>query len=88
LKFCGIGLAVGLALGTFVTGLFEVVDDRLYNEKEIKKLLPAPVICEIPVIMTLEEETLQKKKLWMGWAFGIIVVGLIASGSLFSYFRG
>lgn len=88
LKLCGMGLAAGLALGIFVAGLFEWMDDRLYSEREIKKLLPAPVICEIPVIMSAEEEATQKKKLWFGWAVATIVVGLIASGSLFSYLRG
>jgi succinoglycan biosynthesis transport protein ExoP len=40
LKFCGIGLGVGLALGLIVAGGFEFLDDRMYSEKDIKKLLP------------------------------------------------
>src|SRR5205807_3040126 len=44
LKFCGIGLAVGLALGVVVVGSFEILDDRLYDEKELKDLLPVTVI--------------------------------------------
>ena len=36
LKFCGIGLGVGLALGFLVAGGFEFMDDRLHSEKEIK----------------------------------------------------
>ena len=48
LKFCGIGLGVGLALGLIVAGGFEFMDDRLHSEKEIKALLPMKVISEIP----------------------------------------
>ena len=36
LKFCGIGLGVGLALGLVVAGGFEFMDDRLHSEKQIK----------------------------------------------------
>ena len=34
LKFCGMGLGVGLALGLLVAGGFEVMDDRIHDEKE------------------------------------------------------
>src|SRR5580704_4793592 len=34
LKFCLIGLGIGLALGVAVAGAFEMIDDRVYEEKE------------------------------------------------------
>src|SRR5206468_10930322 len=34
LKFCGIGVVVGLVFGILVVGTFEMMDDRLYIEKE------------------------------------------------------
>ena len=64
LKFCGIGLGLGLALGVLVAGIFEFLDDRLYSEKEIKKLLPVPVICEIPVVTTPFEKQSQSARVW------------------------
>lgn len=88
LKFCGAGLALGLALGAFVAGLFEYLDDRLYREKEIKKLLPTPLICEIPVILIPQEEVRQQRRAWLGWAFAALLLALIFSGSAFSYLRG
>ena len=39
LKFCGIGVVVGLALGLAVVGAFEKMDDRVYSETELKKLV-------------------------------------------------
>src|SRR4029077_8365827 len=48
LKFCGIGLGVGLALGTLVVGASEAMDDRIHDEKELQELLPVAVISEIP----------------------------------------
>src|SRR6202042_2165929 len=56
LKFCMIGLGVGLALGIVVAGSFEMMDDRIYDEKELQKLLPVAVISEIPAISAATDE--------------------------------
>jgi polysaccharide biosynthesis transport protein len=88
LKFCGMGLGVGLALGIGVIGLLEMIDDRLYAEKEIKDLLSVPIISEIPVIVNPSDERTAKRKLWLGWASAAVVVAAILAGSAFSYFRG
>jgi hypothetical protein len=88
LKLCGIGLAVGLALGVGVVGAFEMMDDRLYSEKELKALLPAPVISEIPVIVNPSDEQIAKRKVWLGWATAAMVIATILAGSAFSYLHG
>lgn len=88
LKFCGIGLGVGLALGIFVAGAFEMLDDRMYSGKEIRKLLPAEVIGEIPEIVNVSDLRVAKRRLWLGWATAAIVLGMILAGSAFSYLRG
>jgi uncharacterized protein involved in exopolysaccharide biosynthesis len=88
LKFCGMGLAVGLALGVGVVGAFEMLDDRLYSEKELKELLPVRVVSEIPVIVNPSDERSAKKKIWLGWATAAAVVATILAGSAFSYLHG
>jgi polysaccharide biosynthesis transport protein len=88
LKFCGIGLAIGLALGVAVAGAFEMMDDRLHTEKDIKKLLPADIIAEIPAIVTPDDSKEARKKLWLGWATAVLVFVVILAGSAFSYLRG
>jgi polysaccharide biosynthesis transport protein len=88
LKFCGIGLGIGLALGVVVAGAFEAFDDRLYTAKEIRKLLPMEVIGEIPTIETLSDVTHAKRKLWLGWVTAVFVLATILVGSAFSYLRG
>jgi polysaccharide biosynthesis transport protein len=88
LKFCAIGLGMGLALGVVVVGAFEFMDDRMYDEKELKKLFPTEVIAEIPAIVSLSDEQGARKKLWLGWATAATVFVTILLGSAFSYLRG
>ncbi|MFZ0997194.1 MAG: hypothetical protein WAO17_03255, partial [Candidatus Sulfotelmatobacter sp.] len=88
LKFCGIGLGIGLALGAVVAGAFEMMDDRIYDEKELQTLLPVAVISEIPAIAAAADERGERRRLWQGWATAVFVSGTILLGSAFSYFRG
>jgi succinoglycan biosynthesis transport protein ExoP len=85
LKFCGMGLGIGFALGVLVAGSFEFMDDRLHTEKEIKSLLPVPVISEIPQIVTPADERASRKRLALGWATSALVAGTILAGSVFSF---
>lgn len=88
LKFCGIGLGVGLMLGVVVAGGFEMMDDRLYSEKEIKDLIPVAIISEIPEILNPSDERNSKKRMWLGWAMAGFVFATILAGSAFSYLHG
>jgi succinoglycan biosynthesis transport protein ExoP len=88
LKFCGFGLGIGLALGVFVAGAFEMLDDRMYSSKEIRKLLPTEVIGEIPTIVNASDARLATRNVWLGWATAAVVLATILAGSAFSYLRG
>jgi polysaccharide chain length determinant protein (PEP-CTERM system associated) len=88
LKFCGIGLGIGIALGIVLAGGTEYLDDRLYSEKALKDLLPVNVISEIPAITGPDEARKQERKLWVGWAAAGLVFATILAGSAISYLRG
>jgi succinoglycan biosynthesis transport protein ExoP len=88
LKFCGIGLGIGLALGVVVAGAFEMIDDRIYDEKELQRLLPVAVISEIPTVEASVDQRRERRSLWLGWATAAFVSGTILIGSAFSYLRG
>jgi uncharacterized protein involved in exopolysaccharide biosynthesis len=88
LKLCGMGLGIGLALGVVVAGAFEFMDDRVYDEKQLQKLLPVAVISEIPAIAAATEEQSERRRLWLGWATAAFVSVTILLGSAFSYLRG
>jgi polysaccharide chain length determinant protein (PEP-CTERM system associated) len=88
LKFCGIGLGVGLALGGLVAGAFEMLDHRVYDEEKLRGLLPIAVLAEIPEVVNPLEEARGRKRLWRGWVAAALVVCAILAGSAFSYFHG
>jgi polysaccharide chain length determinant protein (PEP-CTERM system associated) len=88
LKFCGIGLGVGLVLGVVVAGGFEMMDDRLYSEKEIADLIPVAAISEIPPIFNQSDERNRKRRLWLGWGMAGLVFASIVAGSAFNYLHG
>jgi succinoglycan biosynthesis transport protein ExoP len=87
LKFCGIGFGVGLALGLIVAGSFEVMDDRMYIEKDIKELLPMGIISELPQISLPSDEQRSMKKTAIGWSTAAVVIVTILAGTAISYFR-
>lgn len=88
LKFCGIGLAVGLALGVLVVTVLEMLDHRIYDEQELKKLLPITVLAEIPQITNALDEKRARRRVWIGWATAVTVVCVMLAGSAISYLRG
>jgi len=88
LKFCGIGLGIGLALGVVVAGAFEMLDDRMYSAKEIRKVLSSDVIGEIPAIVNVSDAQVANRRLWLGWVMAGFVFATILLGSAFSYLRG
>ncbi len=87
LKFCGIGLAVGVGLGVLLVAAMEMLDKRLYREKEILALLPVPVIATVPEIQSVQEIQQERGKMMLGWMMAAVVLLIIAAGSVYSYLR-
>ncbi len=85
IKFCLAGLGVGLALGVVVAGGLEFLDDRMHNDKDIEKFLPAAIIGEIPEIRTEADQKKEKRKAVLSWTVAVLVVLTLASGSAFNY---
>jgi polysaccharide chain length determinant protein (PEP-CTERM system associated) len=88
LKFCGIGLGIGLGLGVVVAGGLEMMDDRIYDEKELQKLLRVAVISEIPAVDATSDQLRERRLFWVGWGTAALVSGTILIGTALSYLRG
>jgi polysaccharide chain length determinant protein (PEP-CTERM system associated) len=88
LKLCGIGFGVGLFLGVALAGGSEFLDDRIHSEKELKAMIPAGVLSEIPGISTVEEQRKQIRSIRLAWIAGAFVFASILMGTAFSFLRG
>ena len=87
-KLAYIGLFAGFVLGAAGVATKELTDDRIYSEKELKKLLPANVLSEIPPLVTPEQDKRQRLRAWRD-LLGVSAVFLsILAGVAVSYFRG
>jgi polysaccharide chain length determinant protein (PEP-CTERM system associated) len=85
LKFCGLGIGVGLLLGIAIAGGLEFMDDRIHTGKEIKALLPVAVISEIPEVVTVLDKKRAKRRITLGWVTTAFVMVTILAGSAYSY---
>jgi len=88
LKLCAIGLGLGLALAGIVAGGAELLDERLHSGKALKGLLPVAVLAEVPVLVTQEEEQIEKRSITVAWATTGLVFASIVGGFALSYLRG
>ena len=88
LKFCGMGLGVGLMLGLVVAGGFELMDDRMHSEQEIKDLLPVGIMVEIPEVLNFSDQQSSKRKTRFAWTLTGVVVITILAGSAVSFLYG
>jgi polysaccharide chain length determinant protein (PEP-CTERM system associated) len=84
LKFCGIGLALGLFIGAVVVVGFEFADDRLYHETDLKALLPMAILSEIPEVVRPSDEARSKRRTVLSWAMTAVVIVVILAGTTIS----
>jgi len=88
LKFCEMGLGVGMALGLVLAGGFEVMDGRLYSEKEIKTLVSVAIISEVPEVLLPSDQRRNARQKVLGWSMAALVFTVILAGSAFSFLHG
>jgi polysaccharide chain length determinant protein (PEP-CTERM system associated) len=87
-KLACIAVFAGLVLGVVSAGGAEFLDDRIYNEDKLKKLLPAAVIAEIPPVVSLHEEKSQRRQVWLAGLTGCLVVMMMLAGAALTYLKG
>jgi len=88
LQLFGIGLAAGMAFGIGLSFVLEMMDDRVYSEKALKKMMPADVIVEIPPLPTVYEQQLESRHVHMAWASASAVVVSVLIAFAVTFFKG
>jgi succinoglycan biosynthesis transport protein ExoP len=83
-----IGLGVGFGLGFVVAVVTELADNRLRSHKEVKGFVTAPILANIPALLTSLEQRSVTRKLRLEWVSAILMVGLMASGTAFTFYHG
>lgn len=85
LKFCAMGIGVGLTFGLLLVGALEFMDKRLHTDKEIKQLLPVAVISEVPEIVNAGSLREVRRRIAIGWTAAAIVAVTVLAGSAMSF---
>ena len=88
LKLYAIGLLLGVLLGCALCAVKEATDDRIFSEKEFKKLLPARVMTEIPPVLTEEEKRAEQRLGQLRWLGAGTVLTSLLVALTFTYLRG
>ena len=88
MKLFAMGLGIGAMLGLLLSAVLELMDDRIYSEKELIKLLPAKVIAEIPPLPTVDEQMHDRRRLFARLAGGAAVFAFVVLAFGFTYLRG
>jgi polysaccharide chain length determinant protein (PEP-CTERM system associated) len=88
LKFCGIGLALGIVVGVLVAAGFEFADDRVHSETALKAMLPTAILSEIPEVVHPSDEAKSRRRLTLGWVTTAVVVVTILAGATISVLYG
>jgi len=81
-------LAVGLLLSGAATVGAELLDDRIYDGKSLKKMIQIPLLSEIPNFSTDKEKRAERRDGWLVWATASLMAVSIFAGTALSYFRG
>jgi succinoglycan biosynthesis transport protein ExoP len=86
-KFSLGGLVLGIFLGLGIVALLELTDIRIRQEKDLKELVPVPLLISIPRLSTVNEEVAHVTVRWIDFGAVMIVVTLLTVGNLFAFFK-
>jgi polysaccharide chain length determinant protein (PEP-CTERM system associated) len=88
LKLAGLGVAVGLLLGFGFAGGAELLDGRVYSERELRKLVSAEILADIPPLPLPEEEKRQRYEDWITIGAACLTLCCVGAGFAITYYRG
>jgi len=88
LQLCALGVVVGLVFGGGLAAGLELTAGKVYNERDIKKLMPFDVVVEIPSLDTPQEVTSIRRGNILAVVAAIMVVVCLLAGSAITYLRG
>jgi succinoglycan biosynthesis transport protein ExoP len=81
------GVALGIVLGFGMIALLELTDIRIRQERDLKELVPVPVLVSIPHVSTKREEGAHVIVRWLDYGAVTLLVTLLAIGNIYAFYR-
>jgi capsular polysaccharide biosynthesis protein len=81
------GVALGIVLGFGMIALLELTDIRIRQERDLKELVPVPVLVSIPHVSTKREEGAHVIVRWLDYGAVTLVVTLLAIGNIYAFYK-
>jgi hypothetical protein len=78
----------GLIVGAVFLAAAEASDDRVYSKDELAKIVPAPVLTEIPPLATPTEQDAQARSKWRQRAVINAMALVVVAGFVATYLFG
>jgi polysaccharide chain length determinant protein (PEP-CTERM system associated) len=88
LKMALMGLIAGFVLGAGAVFAAEYSDPRLHTERELKKLISAPLLADVPPLLTPEEESKLKRQDWVTVFAASVILCCMFAGFAITYLHG
>lgn len=86
-KFSVGGLILGFVLGFGMVAILELTNIRIQHEKELKALVPIPLLVSIPRLSTQSEEKAQLITRWLDSVAVTLVISLTLVGNCYAFFK-
>jgi hypothetical protein len=65
----------------------EFADDRVYKQSEIKKLVRADMLIELPPVLSTKDEDTQRRMRWLAVSMGSAAFVVMMAGTVFNYLK-
>jgi uncharacterized protein involved in exopolysaccharide biosynthesis len=88
LKLSLIGLVAGVVVGMGLTVTAEAIDDRVYSQEDFADIVAAPLLVEIPPLLTGSEEQQRKREIWLQRIAMVFMALVTAAGFASTYVFG
>jgi polysaccharide biosynthesis transport protein len=88
LRFSVGGLIAGLLTGLGLSIVFELLDVRVRQEKDLEGIVPARVLVGIPRLSTPQEDHSRLVRRWKELGAAIAGVIVVVLGNLYAFYRG
>jgi len=82
------GLIVGVVLAGVITGALELTDDRIHCEEDLRGVVEATILSEIPSLPTSSEESWARRRWWIECLVGTVMMLTTAVGLFATYYYG